>query len=132
MTDTQDAPFNPADHNVDDVLAHVRDHPDEAEAIVLAEVDGKNRSTLIEALAPDDGLGDDEIVGDNVEPDGGEDDGDVDPEVDGFTYTLQPGDNPAVVARLLLGRGSYGNLIVRANPGVKWKPGVEIVIPEVD
>lgn len=42
--------FDPSEHNIDDVQAHVADHPDELDAILAAERDGKNRSTLIEWL----------------------------------------------------------------------------------
>ena len=48
------------------------------------------------------------------------------------TYVLEVGDNPSVVARKLLGRGSLGRDLVLANPGVKWLPGEVINIPEVN
>lgn len=45
------APFDPADNKVDDVIAYARANPDKAEAILAAERDGKNRSTIIDALS---------------------------------------------------------------------------------
>lgn len=42
--------FDPAEHNIDDVQAYVADHADELDAILAAERDGKNRSTLLEWL----------------------------------------------------------------------------------
>lgn len=42
--------FDPGDHKVEDVQAHVEANPDELDAILAAERDGKNRSTLIEWL----------------------------------------------------------------------------------
>ena len=44
-------------------------------------------------------------------------------------YTLEVGDSPAVVAGKLFGRRSRGRDLVRENPDVKWKPGVEIKVP---
>ena len=44
-------------------------------------------------------------------------------------YTLEAGDSPAVVAGKLFGRRSRGRDLVRENPDVKWKPGVEIKVP---
>jgi hypothetical protein len=46
------------------------------------------------------------------------------------TYVLEKGDSPAIVARRLLGRASLGREIVAANPGVKWREGAEIAIPQ--
>lgn len=45
--------FNPAEHNVDDVVAYARTHPDEAAAILKAEksAKGKKRKTVIDALS---------------------------------------------------------------------------------
>lgn len=43
--------YSPADHTVDEVLAYAVDNPDEVDAIVAAEETGKNRVTLLEALA---------------------------------------------------------------------------------
>jgi hypothetical protein len=48
------------------------------------------------------------------------------------TYVLQRGDNPSTVARQLFGRASRGREIVAANPGVKWREGVEVVLPQDD
>lgn len=42
--------FDPGEHNIDDVQTHVEANPDELDAILAAERDGKNRSTLIEWL----------------------------------------------------------------------------------
>jgi hypothetical protein len=42
--------FDPAEHNVDDVLAYVEENPDEREAVFDKEKEGKARVTLLEAL----------------------------------------------------------------------------------
>lgn len=42
--------YDPADHKVDDVKTHVTDNPEQAEAILAAERDGKDRPTLVEWL----------------------------------------------------------------------------------
>jgi hypothetical protein len=42
--------YDPADHTVEEVKAYVEEHPDELEAVHEAEVEGKNRVTLIEWL----------------------------------------------------------------------------------
>lgn len=43
--------FDPADFTVEAVKDHVEAHPDEAEAVLDAEAEGKNRSTLTGWLA---------------------------------------------------------------------------------
>lgn len=106
--------FDPAEHTAKEVIAHVEENPGEAEAIAEAEADGKDRSTVADAA--------EKVTSarkSKRKPRSG-------------TYTLEKGDSPAVVARNLYGRGSIGRLIVEANPGVKWRPGVEITLPEVD
>lgn len=45
--------FDPAEHTVEDVLAHLEAHPDERDAVLAAERDGKARVTLLAALDPD-------------------------------------------------------------------------------
>ncbi len=40
------AEFNPAEHNVPDVLAFVEAHPELADAVVNAEKAGKNRTSI--------------------------------------------------------------------------------------
>jgi hypothetical protein len=45
--------FDPGEFNVEDVIAYVEENPDEAEAILALEVEGKNRVTLVHALTPD-------------------------------------------------------------------------------
>jgi hypothetical protein len=108
--------FDPSDHTVPEVLEHVEKNPEQAEAIAAAEAEGDARKTLLEAL-PD------------PEPQ---------PKTKSKrkartgTYVLEAGDSPAVVARNLLGRGSLAREIVAANPGVKWRSGVEITLPTVD
>lgn len=121
MTDTQDTPFDPADHTVADVLEYVKEHPEQAEDVAALEAEGKGRQSLLEALSP----AEETPVESEPEPE-------PEPAVAGDvrTYELQPGDNPSRVAREVYGRGSFGGLIVKANPGVKWKPGVQVVIPE--
>lgn len=42
--------FDPADHNVDDVVKYVEANPDQRDAVVEAEKSGKNRSTLLTQL----------------------------------------------------------------------------------
>lgn len=42
--------FDPTDHTVDDVKAHVDANPDELDAILAAEQAGKARVTLVEWL----------------------------------------------------------------------------------
>lgn len=42
--------FDPADYKVEDVIAYAEQHPDEVEAIINAELEGKGRVTIIEAL----------------------------------------------------------------------------------
>lgn len=42
--------YDPGDHSVAQVIAHVMDHPDERQAILDAEVGGKNRVTLVDWL----------------------------------------------------------------------------------
>jgi len=39
--------FNPADHKVDEVKAHVEEHPEDAKAVLEAEKSGENRVTLV-------------------------------------------------------------------------------------
>jgi len=46
----EEGPYDPADHNVDDVLAYADEHPDEVDEIIAAEEAGKNRITLLEKL----------------------------------------------------------------------------------
>lgn len=42
--------YNPADHNVDDVKAHIEENPQDAKAVLEAEQSGENRVTLVEHL----------------------------------------------------------------------------------
>lgn len=42
--------FDPADHTIDEVKAHVNENPDQTQAVLDAELDGKNRVTLVEWL----------------------------------------------------------------------------------
>lgn len=39
-------PYNPADHTIDEVKEHVTAHPEQADAILDAELDGKDRAGL--------------------------------------------------------------------------------------
>lgn len=43
-------PYDPSEHNVDDVIIYVDEHPGEAAAILDAELAGKARKTLIAHL----------------------------------------------------------------------------------
>lgn len=45
-----DGPFDPSAHTIDEVKAHVEAYPDNVEAVYDAEVDGKNRVTLVDWL----------------------------------------------------------------------------------
>lgn len=105
--------FDPAEHTAKEVIAHVEENPDEAEAI--AEAEGKDRSTI--ASAAEEAVA--KPRASKRQPRSG-------------TYTLEVGDSPATVARNLLGRGSLAGAVVAANPGVKWQPGVEITLPETE
>ena len=42
--------YDPGQHTVTEVLAHVEQHPDQAQTIRDAEADGKARSTLLTGL----------------------------------------------------------------------------------
>lgn len=42
--------YNPADHTVAEVKEHVSENPDDAEAVLAAEREGKDRSSLVEWL----------------------------------------------------------------------------------
>jgi hypothetical protein len=42
--------YDPADHTVDEVLAYAAEHPDEVDAILEAELVGKNRSGIMDKL----------------------------------------------------------------------------------
>lgn len=41
--------FDPADHNVEEVLAYLDENPDQREAVIEAEQQGKNRVTITES-----------------------------------------------------------------------------------
>ena len=45
--------FDPGEHTVEEVVEYVADHPDELEAVLVAERAGKARVTLLAVLAPD-------------------------------------------------------------------------------
>jgi hypothetical protein len=132
MTDTQQDAFDPADHNIDDVLKHLEAHPDQVEAVLAAERAGKDRATLVTRLTGD------QDVPEGSDQDAPEGPGEPAPgdepeprrESKAGTYILEAGDTPSRVGKLLYGRGSLGGALVRANPGVKWRAGVEIVLPD--
>lgn len=42
--------YDPSDHKIDAVKQHIEENPDQREAVLAAERDGKNRSTLVEWL----------------------------------------------------------------------------------
>jgi hypothetical protein len=44
------AEYDPADHTVTEVIGWVEDHPDERDAVLAAEREGKHRVTLIDHL----------------------------------------------------------------------------------
>lgn len=46
-----DGAYDPSDHTVDEVKTYVEENPDQREAVLAAEQDGKNRSTLVDALS---------------------------------------------------------------------------------
>jgi len=43
--------YDPADYSVEEVLGYVEQNPEERDAILEAELDGKNRSTLVDPLS---------------------------------------------------------------------------------
>lgn len=45
--------FDPSAHTVEEVHDYLDDHPDETAAVLAAEQEGKNRSTLVAALSAD-------------------------------------------------------------------------------
>lgn len=45
-----DLDFDPADHNADKVVEHVEKNPEQRDAVLEAERQGKNRKTVVEAL----------------------------------------------------------------------------------
>jgi hypothetical protein len=48
-----DGPYNPSHYTIEDVKKYVGDNPDEAQRILDLEVDGKNRTTLVDWLTGD-------------------------------------------------------------------------------
>lgn len=46
-----DDEFDPAEHNIKIVLAYVEANPDDADRVLAAEMDGKGRRTIIDALS---------------------------------------------------------------------------------
>lgn len=50
MTAPASGPFDPGDYTVSQVMGYVHAHPEEREAILAAEEEGKGRTTLIERL----------------------------------------------------------------------------------
>jgi hypothetical protein len=48
------AGYDPADYTVEEVLAYVAEHPDEAADVVVLEADGKNRKGIVEHVHVDD------------------------------------------------------------------------------
>ena len=46
----QAAAYDPGEHTIAQVQAYVTDHPDQADAILAAEMDGKDRVTLVDWL----------------------------------------------------------------------------------
>lgn len=49
--DGDDDAFDPGDYKVAEVVHWVAAHPDQRERVLAAEQDGKNRSSLVEALS---------------------------------------------------------------------------------
>lgn len=45
-------PFNPAEHNVDEVQAHLQTHPEDAPRVLAAEKASKRRTTIVGAEDP--------------------------------------------------------------------------------
>lgn len=70
-----DEVFDPADHTIDEVLAHIDEHPETLDAVAAAERAGKARTTLLAKLdeliagraddEADDDEADDEKEGDD-------------------------------------------------------------------
>lgn len=44
--------FDPTEHTVEEVQAYLAEHPDQREAVLAAEKEGKARKTVVEAPAP--------------------------------------------------------------------------------
>ena len=47
-------PYDPADHNIDDVKKHVTENPDSRAAVLALEQAGQDRVTLVEWLTKTD------------------------------------------------------------------------------
>lgn len=50
------APYDPSSHTANEVIDYLRSHPEAADAVRIAELDGKSRKTVLEAaglLVPD-------------------------------------------------------------------------------
>lgn len=47
---SEDNTYDPSEHGVDEVKEYVEKNPDQAQAVLKAEQDGKNRKTLVSAL----------------------------------------------------------------------------------
>jgi hypothetical protein len=54
---TEDPPFDPTEHKVEEVQAHLAEHPEDAPRVVAAEKTGRRRSTIVgsESTAGSDG-----------------------------------------------------------------------------
>lgn len=107
--------FDPAEHNISEVLEHIEKHPDEADAILKAEAAGKDRTTLEEKLAEPAKEARSSKRTKRTARSG--------------KYVLQAGDHPSKVARDLFGRASRAGELYSLNPDVRWAPGVEINVP---
>jgi hypothetical protein len=44
------AAFQPGQHTITEVLAYVDEHPDDLDRVLVAEIDGAHRTTLVGAL----------------------------------------------------------------------------------
>lgn len=53
-SEEEDEVYDPSDYHVDEVLAYVEANPDQKDAVLQAEKDGKGRTTLISALEDSD------------------------------------------------------------------------------
>lgn len=107
--------FDPAEHTIPEVLEHIEEHPEDADAVLKAEEAGKDRTTLEEKLAEPAKEARSARRSQRTARSG--------------KYVLQAGDNPSKVARDLFGRSSRAGELYALNPDAKWRAGVEINVP---
>ncbi|GAA4911289.1 hypothetical protein [Streptomonospora salina] len=71
QVEVEGAPFDPTAHNVDEVLAYLKDaEPEEAERVYEAEAAGKSRTTVLNTRETGTGSGSEEGDGDDGDSSG--------------------------------------------------------------